>query len=250
MFIRNNPVKGYINGTLGEVIEFSSKSGEPIPVVRVANGRLILAERETWELRDDNESTPRAEIAQIPLRLAWAITVHKSQGMTLDAANIDLSKAFVEGMGYVALSRVRNLDSLTLQGINKMALRVAPQALEIDSMLKDKSSWAVGNKVTLLDQKPGYTLHPRIDPDKIEKKSLNESEIGKKGPFGGPSLEEVRKKYKNAYMPWEDVDDLRLIKRYTAGDSVKEMSLFFQRQPGSIRSRLSKLLEKSKDDFQ
>lgn len=67
---------------------------------------------DSWELRDGDKK--RASITQIPLRLAWAITVHKSRGMTLDAARIDLGKAFVEGMGYVALSRVKNLNNLYL----------------------------------------------------------------------------------------------------------------------------------------
>ena len=62
----------------------------------------------------------------MPLRLAWAITVHKSQGMSLDAAVIDLSRAFEYGQGYVALSRVRELVGLHLLGLNERALRVHP----------------------------------------------------------------------------------------------------------------------------
>lgn len=59
--------------------------------------------------------------------------------MTLDAAEIDLSKAFVEGMGYVGLSRVKNLDNLYLKGINQRALMVSHKAQQIDAELRDKS---------------------------------------------------------------------------------------------------------------
>ena len=75
--------------------------------------------------------------------MAWAITVHKSQGMTLDVAKIDLRKAFVEGMGYVALSRVRDLDNLYLYGINRRALEVSPDALAIDEVLRRASRESV-----------------------------------------------------------------------------------------------------------
>ena len=73
-----------------------------------------------------------AEISQIPLRLAWAITIHKSQGMSLDAAEIDLSNAFVCGMGYVALSRVRTLEGINLLGFNDTALEVDKNVVELD----------------------------------------------------------------------------------------------------------------------
>jgi ATP-dependent exoDNAse (exonuclease V) alpha subunit len=89
-----------------------------------------LVRRAAWSIDDEKSSI--AEITQYPLRLAWAITIHKSQGMSLDAAEIDLSKSFEYGMGYVALSRVKTLKGIKLLGINKKALLVSPEILEKD----------------------------------------------------------------------------------------------------------------------
>ncbi|TWP22332.1 AAA family ATPase [TM7 phylum sp. oral taxon 346] len=135
MAVKNSPQKLYANGSIGTVVDF-----EPLteyPVVEFRNGRRVTMVPDVWELRDGERK--RASISQVPLRLAWAITVHKSQGMTLDAAKIDLRKAFVEGMGYVALSRVRDLDNLYLYGINRRALEVSPDALAIDEVLRQAS---------------------------------------------------------------------------------------------------------------
>ena len=144
MCIRNSQDKKYVNGSLGTVVGFDE--GSKWPEVRLHSGKTVVVGPDTWELRDG--STLRASLAQIPLRLAWAITVHKSQGMTLDAARIDLRRAFVEGMGYVALSRVRSLDALSLTGINQMALKVSPEALRIDSDLRAASSRAMAAYAT------------------------------------------------------------------------------------------------------
>ena len=134
MFVKNNYEKGYANGTLGEVVAFDSSG---FPIVEVASGKRITVGAESW--RVEEEGKVRAEILQIPLRLAWAITVHKSQGLSLDAAEINLSKSFVSGMGYVALSRVRSLEGLRLLGLNRNALTVNESVLEFDRYLKQES---------------------------------------------------------------------------------------------------------------
>lgn len=139
MCIKNSQDRKYVNGSLGEVVDFEPLTGNP--VVKLISGAEVVIRPDTWELRDGDKK--RASITQLPLRLAWAMTVHKSQGMTLDSAQIDLSKAFVEGMGYVALSRVKSLDSLILDGMNGMALRTSREAREIDDLLRAASEEAV-----------------------------------------------------------------------------------------------------------
>lgn len=134
MFVANNFAEGFVNGSRGLVIDF--KQG--LPVVKLMNGRIVDVELHTWSLNEDG--TVRAEIAQLPLRLAWAITIHKSQGMSLDAAEVDLSRAFTPGMGYVALSRVRSLDGLYLKGINRMALTMHDGMDEFDRQLRSRSA--------------------------------------------------------------------------------------------------------------
>lgn len=134
MFVKNNQNKGYVNGTLGIVTGFNE---ENYPIVITYSGQEIIAKPESWNIEDDEIIL--AQINQIPLRLAWAITVHKSQGMTLDAAEIDLSKAFAYGMGYVALSRVRSLEGIKLLGINQQALLVDEEITKIDAVFKKQS---------------------------------------------------------------------------------------------------------------
>ncbi len=134
MFVANNPSGGFVNGSRGQVVDFRDDQ----PIVKLTNGREIKVILHSWKLEEDNRV--RAEVAQLPLRLAWAITIHKSQGMSLDAAEIDLSKTFTPGMGYVALSRVRSLEGLYLSGINTMALRLHPDIYELDLQLRKAST--------------------------------------------------------------------------------------------------------------
>ncbi len=118
MFIKNNFDIGYVNGTLGIV----TKCGYEQIEVKTLSGKIIKVERESWRIEEEGKA--KAEITQYPLRLAWAITVHKSQGMSLDIAEVDLSKSF---------------EGLFLKGLNEMALRINEEVLEFDNKFKDLS---------------------------------------------------------------------------------------------------------------
>jgi len=133
MFVKNNYEAGYANGTLGIVED----CGRDFIHVRTNQGELINVEPTSWQIDDGGKV--KAEIAQYPLRLAWAITIHKSQGMSLDAVEVDLSKAFERGMGYVALSRVKNLDGLSIVGMNESALFVSDEVRETDLLFRELS---------------------------------------------------------------------------------------------------------------
>lgn len=223
MAIKNSLNRKYVNGSLGVVIDF--ETGTEYPIVEFKSGKVVTMMPDTWELRDGDKK--RASISQIPLRLAWAITVHKSQGMTLDAARIDLRKAFVEGMGYVALSRVKNLNSLFLSGINQMALRVSEDAQNIDVSLRSKAA---------LDLKKFAHLENNIKNRKTElpKKSKNKSNSWNE------KISKMREIYPNAYRPWEANQDVLLKEKFQNGATVKELSKLLGRHEGSITMRLQK----------
>ena len=136
MFVKNNFKEGYVNGTLGKVVGFETENNYPI--IKTFKGNLIAAHSENWAVEDSGGVI--ASLSQLPLRLAWAITIHKSQGMSLDCAEIDLSKTFEYGMGYVALSRVRSLSGLKLLGLNDMALKVNEKMIKFDEGLRSRSA--------------------------------------------------------------------------------------------------------------
>ena len=134
MFVKNDPAGKFVNGSLGTVVSF--KYG--LPEVELDGGERILVEKMSWEMENESGKV-LARVEQLPLRLAWAITVHKSQGMSMDSAIMDLSRTFVEGQGYVALSRVRSLHGLFIEGISDKALQVSDFVFENDQAFQATS---------------------------------------------------------------------------------------------------------------
>ncbi|MES2931631.1 MAG: AAA family ATPase [Patescibacteria group bacterium] len=147
MATKNNPVAGYANGTLGIVIGF--ERGTNNPIVETRDGRELTIAPAEWAVEEAGKV--KAKLTQIPLKLAWAITIHKSQGQSLDAAAMDLSRSFEYGQGYVALSRVRSLAGVHLLGWSENALMVHPQVAALDKELR-ASSEAAARAFEALDQ--------------------------------------------------------------------------------------------------
>jgi hypothetical protein len=135
--IKNSQDRQYVNGSMGVVVGFTNES---MPVIELTGGKKVTISVDSWKIEEDGKV--KAELQQLPIKLAWAITVHKSQGMTLDKAEIDLSRAFASGQGYVALSRLKSLEGLYLKGFNPQALMIAEQVREADGTFRAKSEQA------------------------------------------------------------------------------------------------------------
>jgi hypothetical protein len=140
MALRNDQDHQYVNGSIGKVRGFVQENKGGWPIVEFENGNIVTMKPAAWEMMDGDQVL--ASVNQVPLRCAWAITIHKSQGMTLDRAVMDLRRTFAPGMGYVALSRVESLGGLYLRGINEHAFAVSPDAVLLDSRLRADSTAA------------------------------------------------------------------------------------------------------------
>ena len=133
---------------------------QKMPVVRLNSGREVIAEPEEWIIEVETGEV-LASYEQVPLCLAWAIAIHKSQGMTLEAAEIDLSRTFELGQGYVALSRLKSLAGLQLLGMNDMSLQLDPLARGADKRFLVLSDEADAN-YAMLDEESMTQSHEKF----------------------------------------------------------------------------------------
>ena len=153
-------VKGKSKKAIKEKPKAKKPTTQKMPVVRLNSGREVVAEPEEWIIEDETGDV-LASYEQVPLCLAWAITIHKSQGMTLDAAEIDLSRTFELGQGYVALSRLKSLAGLQLLGMNDMSLQLDPLARGADKRFLALSDEADAN-YAMLDEESMTQAHEKF----------------------------------------------------------------------------------------
>lgn len=259
MFTKNASDRSYVNGTLGVVTGFDTDT--KYPIVRTRDGDSILAEPEEWVIEEGEEIVAR--IRQIPLRLAWAMTVHKSQGVSLDAAVMDLSRVFEYGQGYVALSRVRRLSGLTLLGLSERAFQIHPDVLARDEVFRHESESAEraygarSEEEVEKDEQAfrvlcGAGRRKRKTSQKSWKKNgsaenppsprLRRGE-GKKALSGISGVDrraELRKQFPKAHTPWKEDEDKWLRRLVQGGANVRSIAKALGRQPSTIRSRMRK----------
>lgn len=114
---------GLVNGSRGVIKGFV----KDIPIVKFMNGREIVIGYHTWEVEENGKKV--LKVMQIPLKLAYALTAHKSQGCTLDCVEIDMTNVFDYGQAYVMLSRVKNIENLNILGINFDRIKAHPTAV-------------------------------------------------------------------------------------------------------------------------
>lgn len=150
------------NGSVGKVIRLSPIEAE----IQLNNGKTVeikyhdysTTKKEVVESKLTGKVTEiekvEASISQIPLKLGYAITVHKSQGQTLDAVEVDLSECFIPGLGYVALSRIRDAKNLIIKDFKENALEVDKRSLKISTFVKQQ---ALKNREKFIENIDSYS---------------------------------------------------------------------------------------------
>lgn len=127
MLTRNlNVAVGLVNGARGVVTKFASDK-DGMPFVKFSEGSELLMKRERFPFKTNSGVVTRS---QIPLKLAWAISIHKSQGLTLDCCEVSLSRVFEHGQAYVALSRAKSLDGLRVLDITPNCVKAHTEVLK------------------------------------------------------------------------------------------------------------------------
>jgi ATP-dependent DNA helicase PIF1 len=254
MLVTNlDQAKGLVNGSRGVVTEFRKDirmdvetgkemtDGKLYPVVKFRNGRLEMIKYHSW--RD-------LFVEQVPLRLAYALTIHKAQGATLDCALIDIGPSTFEyGQAYVALSRVKSLDSLYVHEVAASAFRAHPLVKMFYAGTYQQPAQREQKPVSSVMAIPDVK---RIPPIKGKNASYGfdddkpvQQQASLKDYFGVPKpvVEPVEKSNKPARhgKAWDDEEIIKMLMAIRKKKSEQEISAIHERTKGSIHSKLKAL---------
>ena len=230
MFVKNNFDMGYINGSLGEVIGFEEDDElGMLPKVKMTDGTVLLVAPETWSVDNEGGKTI-ASLQQVPLRLAWAITIHKSQGMTLEAAEINLSHTFEKGQGYVALSRLKSINGLRLLGFNEQALELDSLAIKADRRFQELSNEAEQHyaDVDLTQQHNAFIRHcgGTLNATEIERNEKKIARNAGKTNYASATLDETRELFENGY----EIQDIAVERGLTPATIINHLARLHREQ--------------------
>ncbi len=153
IMMNNDPDKRWVNGSFGNVTGLTDST----VTVKIDNGETVDVERYKWEFEEYSvavdkdgkktlEKSVRATITQFPMRLGWAVSIHKSQGQTFSAVNVDLRSIFCKGQMYVALSRCKTLAGMHIIG------KLDPEKVMVDDVVKRFMEAVHSRKLDLTDQ--------------------------------------------------------------------------------------------------
>lgn len=165
---------GICNGSQGTIIGVTTTGsgpglGEALPIVKFSNGQVRTIQRHYWQ----SEEYPTIAIGQIPLTLAWALTIHKIQGATMSMAEIDIGQAVFEyGQTYVALSRIQTLEGLYLSAFHAHRIRANPKVTEFYKNIPNIEKRDVEKKTVLDFEKYTYTEPEKQIVDSTIKKII------------------------------------------------------------------------------
>jgi len=244
--------KGLVNGSRGVVVQFIKEStrdvltGEDVtdgisyPVVRFRNGRMETMKYHSW-----NELF----VQQVPLRLAYALTIHKAQGATLDCALIDIGPSTFEyGQAYVALSRVKSIDSLYVHEVSAGAFRAHPLVKKFYAgtyaQPPPRAPEPVASAMNIPSVKritpiSGKKAMYGFDGEEVSEPPPKQASL--KDYFGIPPPKKETDKPARNGAPWKDEEVIKMLIAIRKKKTIKEIADIHERTSGGIHSKLKGL---------